>query len=517
MKASAFFAIICALAVLATSPLINSCADNNLTLKQAYIDEQELDLFIRGDLNPQSINVKIANKTARIRKWGTISKENVTVCTTFLLDISNSMPEPVRGKINEFLEYEIKNLTQYEEIKIVTFGDEIKMLQDFTSDRYDLSNATKVIDYLGTQSAIYDAIYNTIPKIQAQNREPRFYRTVLITDGVDYAAQGITKEELFMRLHSDTYPIDVICVSPEKPKNPNKDLSALSRISNGVYLDFYPESDIAKCVSEISSGDYFWVRSEVPADLLDGSTRQIEVSDGSDSLTFDMKLSTVKTPQEGSSHYPQSELDDPERSDTPSENENESDDQVKKTLLSTTDIIIIVSAGVIVIISVIVSLVVLNKKRHTVSTVQEIQRDNAKDESDATEFYNENDERQYYTVKLSTQDDPIGNWTLVIADETLIGRADNCKVRLNDNSVSREQCRISVRNAGLVLTNLSNANITRLNGIKVSGEQLLHSGDIIKLGRVSLRIDYIQKLGSEFPYYSHNYDDSDDGNTQSIF
>lgn len=265
MNTSGFWAIICALAISVAHPFADSSADNSQTLlMQAYFDGQKLDLFVKGHFNSRDINVKVANKTAEVKRSGSFSEEGVTVRTTILMDVSTSMPESARSKVNEFIEYEIKNCAQNEEMKIVTFGDKITLLQDFTSDRYDLSNAVKGIDYVGTQSTIYDAVYNTIPTIQSENGKPCFYRTVVITDGVDYAVGGITKEELFMRLRYDTYPINVICVCPKKPENPNKDLSAISRISNGGYLDFYPESDIAKCASEMSVSDFFGFEARCP-------------------------------------------------------------------------------------------------------------------------------------------------------------------------------------------------------------------------------------------------------------
>lgn len=40
-------------------------------------------------------------------------------------------------------------------------------------------------------------------------------------------------------------------------------------------------------------GNCFWTRVEVPVELLDGSTRQTDVFDGSNSISFDMKMSVV--------------------------------------------------------------------------------------------------------------------------------------------------------------------------------------------------------------------------------
>lgn len=518
-RACGLWAVLCALAMSITFPSVDGSAESSRTLMQAYIDEQYLDMFVTGGFSTQDLSVKAANKAAKVTESGLLSETDVTVRTTVLLDISTSMPVPARDKIHEFIENEIKNLAKNEEIKIVTFGEKINVLRDFTSDRYDLSNTAKEIDFTETQSAVYDAIYNTMPEIGAENGKPCFYRTVVITDGADYAVQGVTREELYMRLRAETYPIDVICVCPKAPENSNKELSALSRISSGRYVDIYPESDVEKCASGISAGDFFWIRAEVPIELLDGSTRQIDVSDGSNTLTFDLKLSTVNAPVEEVSQTKQPEPEISSSSSLTETSEEVSDDQDNKTrlVLGSTELIILIAAGAAVIIAVIALLAVTVKKKHaSAPPVHDEQTGNVDDQNGATEFYNDYaDER--YTIKLSVHNNPNESWTLTITGDTLIGRAENCIVKLNDNSVSREQCKIIVESMGLAVVNLSKSNATKLNGMKLNDKAPLRSGDIIKFGRVSLRVDFIQRIGAEVPCYSNSSNASDSGNTESIF
>lgn len=514
MNISAFWAIICAFSI-SVMPLEDKNTDSDRALVQAYMNERELDLFIKGDFNTDNTDIKVGNKTADIIDFGTISEKNITVRTTFLTDISTSMPQAARGSICGLLEREIKELAPNEEIRIVTFGDTIKTLQDFTSDRYDLSNAVKEIDFSGTQSTIYDALYNTIPNIGAEDGEPCFYRTVVITDGADYAVEGITKEELFMRLRTETYPIDVICVSPEKPENPNKDLSALSRISNGGYAELYPESDIEACASELTVGDYYWIRSKVPVDLLDGSARQVAVSDGNAPLIFDMKVSAVEAPEDipqsaPSSSAPVSSVIPP-ISSMPDESGEAPDESVSAP--SVTGIVIIAAAGAAVIAAVIVIFV---KRKKACPPVETPRTDDEPDINEATEYYDEDAGGERYTIKLSPQNGSAISRTFAVADSILLGRADNCTMRFDDKSVSREQCKIIAGSGGLAVVNLSTSNITKLNGVKVNAEIPLHSGDVIRFGRISLKVELIQRIGDERSDMTAS-EASDSEYTESIF
>lgn len=522
MNINTLLSILCALVMLLVAPVTESGMGNDHVLMQAYIDEQDMDLFMSGEFDRQGLDIKVSNKETEIINSGFLSEANITVRTTVLVDISTSMPLHVRDKVLEFLECEIKELAKNEELKIVVFDGKTNVLQDFTSDRYDLSNAIKEIEFNGKQSAVYDALYNTIPQLGAENGAPVFYRTVLITDGVDSAAQGVTKEELLMQIRSETYPIDVISVHSKAPKTPNKELSVLSRISGGRYFDIYPEADASVCVSGISVNDFFWIRVKVPASLLDGSTRQVDVSDGNGLLTFDIKVSVVNTPvPESVSVSPSvsvsAELPVTEESkESPS---NQADEPEVTLALSGVVVAAIVAVVAAALVAIIVIVVAVDKRKRDGKgkTGRKISIESADDTNGETELYDEVFAGENYKIKLSARNDPSMSWTLTIDRNMLIGRSENCAIRLDDKSVSREQCKIVVENAGIVAVNLSRSNLTKINGTRINDKALLHPGDVIGCGRVSLRVDLIQKLSAEMPCHVDSVSDSDRGYTESIF
>lgn len=527
-----FFAGTC-LAVLITEAMV--FASTNVTLSQAQINGKNIDLYLSTELDESTLSVKVANQLAEVFDSGIISNEEVTIRSTVLVDVSTSVPYAARDKVLEFIGYKIENIAKNEEMKIVTFGDQIKVLQDFTSDRYDLEKSVENIAYTGQESAIYDAIYNTIPKIESGNEEACFYRTIVITDGVDYSAQGITKEELYMRLQAETYPVDVVCVSSEKTDVSNKDLSALSRISSGRYFDVNPESDAFQLVSNMSVSGYFWIRAEVPAQLLDGSTRQVDILDANNSISFDMKMSVVDVPP--------TENQFSEQSNSPSTGENSvssssstasdqvsvsasSDEIDEQNLNFNTSMLLIIIAGIAVVAVVILMVAVtVVKKKDNMSNRSEHQIKTSQNNSavEKTEFLGEMESGNRYVIKISNISNPSENWILDVNDEIIIGRADSCAVKFTEKSVSREQCKISIGGSGLVIMNLSGSNTTKLNGVNIISEMLLHPADTIRFGRITLRVDYIQKLGED-PIAAQaladsmgNADSTPSGNTQSIF
>lgn len=493
-------------AVLCAAVFPPAIAENagECTAVQAYIDQSMLDIVARGNFDLQNAVVKVANKQAEIVESGSVADGAVRVRTTILADVSTSIPTETREKVLEFIEAEIRDLADYEELRLVTFGDKVEVIEDFSSDRYDLSNAVKAIEFTAPESTVYDAINSTMNSPAAGC----YNRTIVITDGADYAAGGITKEELFIRLGAEMYPIDVVGVSKEKLQNPNKDLAALARISRGNYTELYPEADVSECADDLSVNDLFRLRAEVPANLLDGSVRQVDVSDGVNSISFDMKMSVADMPEESTASAAESNVsEDISEAGAPAEN--------SAVRFSTSALLVIACAGVSVIAIVVVILQILKSKKSAEAEKTASQSPSfLSDDSDKTEFADSSDSGEQYVVRLSNTANPNECWVINVTSDIVIGRAAECAVHIDEKSVSREQCRIAVKGAGLALSNLSGSNPTKLNGAEVSGDMLLHAADNIHFGRITLRVDYIQKIGEDF---SAPRDNKTGGDTEAIF
>jgi pSer/pThr/pTyr-binding forkhead associated (FHA) protein len=70
--------------------------------------------------------------------------------------------------------------------------------------------------------------------------------------------------------------------------------------------------------------------------------------------------------------------------------------------------------------------------------------------------------------------------------ELVVGRGDECGLRLDDAKVSRTHVRFSLGGARVVVTDLDSQNGTFLNGERMTGSRALVSGDVIELGRGAL-------------------------------
>ncbi len=100
------------------------------------------------------------------------------------LDISRSMDDKIR-EVEEALQHFIDVLEPADQILVITFNDEVNVVQDFTSDREVLGRVLQTLRADGG-TALYDAAYEAIERVAAAPAESK--AVVLVTDGVDTAS-----------------------------------------------------------------------------------------------------------------------------------------------------------------------------------------------------------------------------------------------------------------------------------------------------------------------------------------
>ncbi len=484
------FAILIVLALTLTAS-----ADGGAVLSQVYSHEQNMDIFIAGNMNSERLSVKVANRSAEILESGLLTDFGGTVRTTVLVDISTSIPIEARESIKKYIGAIIENIGSNEEIRIATFGEKITVLHEFTHDRYDLSSATSDINFDNSQSMIYDAVYNTIPELISVDDKPCYYRTVVITDGVDVTKTGITKEELLLKLQNDTYPINIIEVSKTKVESENKDLAALARVSGGAYANLYPECDIGVVSSVFTADNVFWLRILLPGDLLDGSTRQINIDDGINSIQFDSKLPVFDAPEPEITTTP--EVTETAGTELGSVfTESVETNQKEKPSFEDYKLVIIIASAVlaVILLAVIISAIVIRKKKkgHIGTEDSVISQNHGKNSStEKTEYLTDEEINSILgcaCIRLRELSAENMTWDFALDKDLIIGRDTSCRICIAESSISRRQCKISY-NGKTIIENLSTSNITKLNGNQLTGAEVLKVGDQIKCGRITLSVE----------------------------
>jgi pSer/pThr/pTyr-binding forkhead associated (FHA) protein len=74
--------------------------------------------------------------------------------------------------------------------------------------------------------------------------------------------------------------------------------------------------------------------------------------------------------------------------------------------------------------------------------------------------------------------------------ETTLGRSNDCTIRIPSAEVSRQHCRLRIENGVVTVEDLESANGTFLNGDRVHDIEIVHPGDQLRIGPVTLVVEY---------------------------
>ncbi len=107
------------------------------------------------------------------------------------LDVSRSMDDKMR-QVGEALKRFVELLEPADEIMVITFSEQVRVVQEFTSDRELLGNVLDRLEPLGG-TALYDAAFLAIQRVAKSPAESK--AVVLVTDGVDTSSK-ISLDEL---------------------------------------------------------------------------------------------------------------------------------------------------------------------------------------------------------------------------------------------------------------------------------------------------------------------------------
>ena len=74
-------------------------------------------------------------------------------------------------------------------------------------------------------------------------------------------------------------------------------------------------------------------------------------------------------------------------------------------------------------------------------------------------------------------------------ERVTLGRQSGCTITIRDTNVSREHAQLRRRPNGWTIRDLGSTNGTKLNGVRVEGEQMLANGDVIMLGAIKVTFE----------------------------
>lgn len=497
MKKIAFTAVMLSAVMLFPAA---AAAAEGADILSCYADEDDITVYA-SELSGEDIEAHIAGIECSAENLGDIYFKADKYETVFLIDSSKSM-KSFSGKIDDFLRECIdkKRSNEYYSVGEFSGGNSPEYMIDCENDRYALEKAVSDISYEYDSTYIYDNLLNTIRSLDTDD-EALFRRIVLITDGNENSAVGITIDDVIAELDKNPVPIYTVTLQTEKKDNIEnlKKIARLARSSGAEDIRITSGGNAENYAQVLtdSAKNTYCINIVTDASLLDGSKKAIELSDGNNIVKGDIRMPMAAA----GNVYEETEV-----SESISETETEvltaeaSDSNERSGIDKRYIFAAVAAAAVIVCVIIIIKTAFGGKdssdrKNEKPSTDENADNDDTmivSGRSGMTEILiDENRSVSTSAVILRDISDPARTYEVQLsADGKIIGRSSDYSdvVISNDKSVSRRHFKIYDRNGEIYIENLSTSNRTYLNSKEITAPEKLKNADEIKAGRTKLRV-----------------------------
>ena len=513
MKKKGLRSIAAVLGFILLSAMGVSAADG-LKAVGSYTGEQEISLYVKGiDAEITSAECQIGTKAGQQISYENAADMENAPKTLIMIDNSLSITEANREKIQDFLTKLVNDKGKSEKIAITVFDEGIKDILGYTDDEKALKLAVDAITYQNQETYLTDVLYDVLEN-EHLGAEDCYKRIIIISDGVDNKAIGYTKDELYTLIKEKGYPIYTIgCVYKDNNEQ-LENMFAISRMTGAKEFLLDDVEDTDAIVDEITEDNHVIHFIVTPEESeRDGSSKSIlltiQTAEREERVEAEVKMPFGSQTQEPETEPAEKEVSEPAPAPepVPVPQEPENTEVAEEPGISMTVVIIIVIAICLIIAGVVFFL--FRKKNadrkddfevlgETVNTAPEVQTDktvlmtdsSSDEDGDSTRMIWGGAAKQY-TLNLTDSKNPGRTFQIPIKDSVIIGRrAGEANLVIDyDKSVSGKHCAVSERNGKFYVKDLQSSNGTLLNGTRILAEMELHSGAVLTLGRLEMKVE----------------------------
>lgn len=420
--------------------------------------------------------------------------------TLILIDNSDSLTTLNREIINQTVKYILLNADKDNSFSIATTGRKLSYLSDFEDSLDTKVRSLEYIQYENDIQAVEDAVMEVISDWKSNDFAGR--DIILISDGHE-RENSYTTEELYFELNDGSYPVYAIGCVQDNNTDELKKLSSIARISKGgIFYTEFENSDSA--VEEKIGQAVFEKMREYRMIHYSDSTEQNEyqytdeVNDVMTDLSDKIYVENEYLYDEGENYKSQESVI----------YEMPNDDAYDRK-----SGLFYLSLFIVTITAFSAFIIYLNKKRRKEKSEEEklisslkssmtenksdsltrtLYQDNAEDDGGTRVLYQA---QEGVDITLEDRADPTKYFRACIRDRIVIGRSKSlCDVSLSyDDSVSQRHCEMFLRGNEVYVRDLSSSNGTSVNQQKVYQEVKLNSGDILKVGQLSLYVQILRR------------------------
>ena len=442
-----------------------------------------------ADVRAGQLQAEIGPYPASTKTLQSFASSGEGVAYIFLIDVSKSLKPDQFGAIRKALLLWSEKMGVKDRAAIVTFGESVKTALDFTADKSLLKTKIEELVLTDLHTRLNEGLVRALDLGRRGDADlPQRRVIITLTDGLDDAAGGSSREDTLARIKEEPVPIYAIgfaaaSVSARDRAEGFKVLGAYAQASGGAYIaaDAKPLDEIYAKVHELIQAAYL-LRLDCAACPGDGRAYPlcVKLQAGNRILTATRDVRLVQgvvlpvVPPAVVSAKPE---------------------QIDSLPLW------IWLAGGLGLVAVLGFLLARRKKFAPVpnkvaleplppvhSIVPPIE-----DNMAATTLLKHGISLRLTAVSGAQRG---REWLTQVGAETVIGRSNSCDVVIDDDSlVSSRNSILSAEGGLLFVDDLGSTNGTSVNGSPISGKRRVIEGDLIWVGRTELRLTLVESAG----------------------
>ncbi|MHB8377325.1 MAG: VWA domain-containing protein [Dehalococcoidia bacterium] len=164
-----------------------SVTDAGYPKAQAVVSVEDTTSAAAPALTPDNVTVSLNGAPARVLGAQLASSVTTPLDVLFLVDVSGSMAGGPLALVKDAAKRFIAELAPQDRVAVIAFSDQVRLLQDYTTDH---AAASGVIDGLqaGGNTALYEATAGAALKAATSPASRR--AIILLSDGADFGSSG---------------------------------------------------------------------------------------------------------------------------------------------------------------------------------------------------------------------------------------------------------------------------------------------------------------------------------------
>ena len=187
-------------------------------------------------LKKEDFTAKIGPAPAKVSRITPFEDTKEGIGYVLLVDVSKSLSAAQFAQMKDTLAAFVDAMSNRDQAALVTFGSEVKMVQEFSSNRGKLKEKLAELRPTADDTAFYGGLDKAVAVARAGGAEVPGRRVVItLTDGVNDIAGGVSKGDISAKLSADPVPLYLIGYVQGTP-------TAEEQSAMGVMKDFAAQS-----------------------------------------------------------------------------------------------------------------------------------------------------------------------------------------------------------------------------------------------------------------------------------